>query len=195
MSPTQAERSQATTALLVSTARELFAARGYPGTSLDDVVARAGVTKGALYHHFANKRELFRAVYEREQERLMAAVIADAEVDGDVWERVEAACVAFLDHSLDREVQQITLLDAPAALGWEQMRAIEGQGSYRLLHEALEWAIAEGLLAPRPVEPLARLLFGALCEAAMAVARADDQPTAARETREELERLLQALRA
>lgn len=189
----QAERSKATVAALLEAARELFAQDGYAATSLDDVVARAGLTKGALYHHFNSKRDLFRAVYEQEQQQLLETSTAVAAKRRGAWKALEAACEAFLDASLDPAVQQITLLDAPAALGWETMRAIESEGSLRLLKQGLQRAMEEGSISARPLDPLAHLLFGALCESAMTIARSPDQPTAARHTRTELRNLLDAL--
>lgn len=190
---TQAERSRATVAALLAAARELFAQDGYAATSLDDVVAKAGLTKGALYHHFHGKRELFRAVYEQEQQRLLQIVAAAAIKRRSAWSMLRAASDAFLDTSLDPAVQRITLLDAPTALGWETMREIEGEGSLSVLKEGLKQAMEEGSIAKRPVDPLAHLLFGALCEATMTIARAEDQPATARHIRAELARLLEAI--
>lgn len=189
----QGERSKTTVAALLESARELFVQDGYADTALDDVVARAGVTKGALYHHFESKQDLFRAVYEQEQQRLIEALTAVAAKQRGAWKVLQAACEAFLDSSLDPAVQRITLLDAPGALGWETMRAIENEGSLRMLKDGLRHAMGEGSIRRRPVDPLAHLLFGALCEAAMTIARSPDQPTAARQTRTELRRLLAAL--
>jgi AcrR family transcriptional regulator len=196
-SRTQAERTQTTVAMLLGAARELLARDGYAATSLDEVVARAGLTKGALYHHFAGKQALFRAVYEQELRR-MIAMIEDRASKGrsrTAWERLQAACEAFLDVSLDPAIQRITLLDAPTALGWETMREIENNTSLRLLKEALKRAMDERSITARPIDPLANLLFGAMCEAAMAIARGADQTTNARRTRTELRRLLEAIRA
>src|SRR5215203_679349 len=166
VAPTQAQRTEATTGALIDAARELFAQDGFAATSLDAVVARAGVTKGALYHHFDSKRALFRAVYEREQSE-QARVVAQAYArKRDPWEAFEAGSRAFLDHTLDPGVQRIVLIDAPGALGWEGMRAGEHE-SLRMMEEGLRRAISAGRIASRPVEPLAVLLFGALCEAAM----------------------------
>jgi AcrR family transcriptional regulator len=196
-SRTQAERTQTTVAALLGAARELFARDGYAATSLDEVVTHAGLTKGALYHHFAGKQALFRAVYERELQR-MAVMIDDhpsVKATRTSWGALRAACEAFLDVSLDPAIQRITLLDAPAALGWETMREIENETSLRLLKEALKRAMDERSIAARPVDPLANLLFGAMCEAAMAIARGADQATNARRTRAELRRLLEAVAA
>ncbi len=192
---TQKERSEATTSELVEVARRLFAADGYAATSLEDVVRGAGVTKGALYHHFRGKRELFLAVYEREQQRLAAAQHEAFARRKGTWDGFFAACRAFFEASLDPGVQRITLLDAPSVLGWETMREVESRYALVHLRKGLDLLIRDGHIAPRPVEPLANLLFGSVCEAAMMVARADDQRAAARQVLAELKAMLEGLRA
>lgn len=187
------ERSATTTTELVQRARALFARDGYQATSMDDVVAAAGVTKGALYHHFGGKRELFQAVYEREQKRLAAIVDEAYAGQTDAWDGFAAGCRAFLQASLDPGVQRITLLDAPSVLGWEGMRDIEARYSLELLSQGLEAAIGAGRIAPRKVGPLAHLLLGAICEGAMMVARSADQTAATDEVLQEVSTLLGGL--
>jgi len=192
---TQRERSDSTTSELVEVARRLFAADGYAATSLDDVVRGAGVTKGALYHHFGGKRDLFLAVYEREQQRLAQAQFEAFARQKGAWEGFFAGSRAFFEASLDPGVQRITLLDAPSVLGWETMREVEGRYALVQLHQGIEALIHDGHLAPRPVAPLANMLFGAMCEAAMMVARARDQRKATKEVLAELRAILEALAA
>jgi AcrR family transcriptional regulator len=194
MSPTQQERTEATTTALVAAARELFAEDGYAATSLDAVVAKAGVTKGALYHHFAGKRELFAAVFVAEQERLSRAIVEAYQREVDPWQGFEGGCGAFIEACQEPGVQRIALLDAPAALGWETVRELES-GSLRMMEEGIRRAVEAGAIAKRPVEPLAHLLFGAVCESAMTVARAPDQDAALREALAELRRVLRSLAA
>ena len=117
---TQAERTEATTGALVAAARELFATAGYDATSLDAVASEAGVTKGAVYHHFDGKRQLFEAVFVGEVERMRAPLAHAYGRKKDPWDAFAASCRAFLDESLDPGLQRIMLLDAPAAIGWEQ---------------------------------------------------------------------------
>src|SRR4051794_38128836 len=107
---TQAQRSEATISDLVATARELFATKGFAGTSIEDMVRAAGVTRGALYHHFENKTDLFRAVLEAEARKLADRIVAAAERKRDPWKQVEAGALAFLDACTDPEVQQILLI-------------------------------------------------------------------------------------
>ena len=190
----QKERSEATTAELLDVARRLFAADGYAATSLDDVVRGAGVTKGALYHHFAGKRDLFLAVYEREQQRLAQIQFRAFAAEGEAWEGFFAGTRAFFEGSLDPGVQRITLLDAPSVLGWETMREVEGRYALVQLHQGIEALIHDGHIAARPVAPLATMLFGAMCEAAMMVARAEKPRRATAEVLDELRTIMEALR-
>jgi AcrR family transcriptional regulator len=192
MSPTQAERREATTTALVAAARELFAADGYAATSLDAVVGKAGVTKGALYHHFAGKKELFEAVFAAEQQRLLEKVTAAYGRKDDAWEAFEAGCRAFLEICLEPEVQRIFLLDAQGALGWEKVRALE-HSSLEGMEVAIQRAIDEGKIVPRDPVPLASMLFGLLCETSMVVARAENQDRAQKDAVDELHRIFQSL--
>jgi AcrR family transcriptional regulator len=192
MSPTQQERTEATTTALIEAARELFAADGYAATSLDAVVAKADVTKGALYHHFSGKRDLFAAVFASEQVRIAGASIAAAARQSDPWDALEAGCAAFIEICQEAGVQRIFLLDGPAALGWERIRELESS-SLNVMEVGIARAIEAGRIEPRPVKPLAHLLFGAVCESAMVVARAKDQHAALEEALAELGRLLRSL--
>ncbi|MCT7659717.1 TetR/AcrR family transcriptional regulator [Mycobacterium deserti] len=189
---TQAERTEATTAALVEAARELFARDGYDATSLDAVAARAGVTKGAVYHHFDGKRQLFEAVFSREVERMVAPLAAAYGRKKDPWDAFGAACRAFLDECLDPGYQRIVLLDAAAAIGWEQIRHLESP-LLELMEVAIARAADAGRIAKRRPGPLAHFLYGALCETAMIVARSDDQKTAHREAVTEIGRVLGGL--
>jgi AcrR family transcriptional regulator len=192
MSPTQQERRETTTHALVTAARELFAADGYAATSLDAVVAKAGVTKGALYHHYAGKRELFAAVFAAEQERILARIASAAGDVEDPWEAFEAGCVAFVEACQEPGVQRIFLLDAPVALGWETIRRIES-GSMTMMVAGIERAAEAGRISPARPAQLAHLLFGAICEIAMVVARAPDQEAALAEATAQLRELLRSL--
>jgi AcrR family transcriptional regulator len=189
---TQAERTEATTTALVDAARELFAGDGYEATSLDAVASRAGVTKGAVYHHFEGKRQLFEAVFAREVERIAGPLAQAYGRKKDPWAAFAAGCRAFLDECLDPGLQRIVLLDASAAIGWEQIRQLESP-----LLEMMEFGISRaaeaGRIARRRPGPLAHFLYGALCETAMIVARADDQKAAHREAVGEIGRVLDGL--
>ncbi len=189
---TQAERTEATTAALVDAARELFARDGYDATSLDAVAARAGVTKGAVYHHFNGKPQLFEAVFSREIQRMTTPLGAAYTRKKDPWDAFKAASLAFLDECLEPGLQRIVLLDAPAAIGWEEIRRLEAP-LLDLMEQAIARAVEAGRIAKRPPGPLAHFLFGAICEVAMVVARADDQNAAQRQATAEIGRVLDSL--
>jgi AcrR family transcriptional regulator len=191
---TQAARSEATIGALLTAARELFASDGFAAASIDAVAAKAGMTKGAVYHHFSGKRDLFAAVFAAEQERMLEATVAAVGAESDSWRAFETACRAFLQACLEPGLQRIFLLDAQAALGWEKVRELE-HSSLEAMELAIKQAVQDGRIGERPPEPLASMLFGLLCESAMVVARADDQLTAHAEALAELHRLFAALAA
>lgn len=189
---TQAERTEATTGALVAAARQLFAADGYEATSLAAVADRAQVTKGAFYHHFDGKRQLFEAVLTREIDRLASTLIDTYRSCDDPWQAFRASCEAFLGDCLDPGVQRIMLLDALTALGWERTRRLEAP-LLDLMEVAIASAVEAGSIAPRPAKPLAHFLFGALCETAMTVARSDDHSAAHGAALAEISRILDAV--
>jgi AcrR family transcriptional regulator len=171
---TQAERSSATTAELIESARRLFGRDGYAATSIDDIARASGMTKGAVYHHFAGKEVLFRAVFVREEEHLTEVIAAAAERAADPWDRVLRGVRAFLRACLDPQVQRIVLLDGPAVLGWDTVRAIEYDHTLEILRAGLSLATAGGRRSHGDITTRSHLIFGALCEAGMLIARADD---------------------
>ena len=179
---------------LVDEGARLFAAHGYAAVGLPEIVGAAGVTKGALYHHFASKADLFRAVLERVQQDVADRVAAAADAQADPWTQLTAGSRAFLEASTVPEVQQVMLVDGPAVLGWAQWRAIDEATSGRLLAEALTALIDAGIVVSQPVEPLARLLSGAMNEAALWLARSPDPERDLDDTWSALARLLAALR-
>src|SRR4051794_18198890 len=192
---TQAERSAATRAAVIAAARELFAERGYAAVGTEEIVRRAGVTRGALYHHFGGKRDLLEAVYEAIESELTAQIAAGALSHSDPLEALRGGVGAFLDHCLEPEVQQIVLLDAPAVLGWERWREIGAKYGLGLVEGALAAAMEAGAIQRQPVRPLAHVLMGALDEAAMVVARAEDPSAARQEMESVLATLLAGLRS
>jgi AcrR family transcriptional regulator len=183
---------EATRERLVTAAFEEIHRHGYQGAALDTILANAGVTKGALYHHFSSKRDLFAAVFAGEQERLSEAIVAAYQRREDSWEAFEAGAAAFVEACQEPGAQRIFLLDAPSALGWETIRRLES-GSLQMMEQGIRRAIETGSIEERPVEPLAHLLFGALCESAMVVARAPDQRAALDDALAELHRMLASL--
>jgi AcrR family transcriptional regulator len=193
------ERSEATRAQLVGTATELFATRGYAGVGTEDVVRGAGLTRGALYHHFADKRELFAAVHERQERELVAGIGARmAEAAESATDPVELLAIgmrAFLDACLRPAVLRITLQDAPTVLGWARWREVSEQYGLGLTINALRAAMDAGALRRQAVRPIAHLLLAALAEAAQLIAHAPDPPAARAEIEPALLSLLAGLRA
>jgi AcrR family transcriptional regulator len=190
---TQAERRAATRAALIAAARALFAERGYAAVGTEQIVRRAGVTRGALYHHFPAKPDLFRAVYERVEQELTERIVTEVPLVGDPVAVLRDGTAVFLDACLEPEVQRIALLDAPAVLGYEAWREIGERYGLGLIQAALQRAVDVGAIPAQPVRPLARVLLGALDEAALLIARADDVAAARREVGGTLEFLLTAL--
>src|SRR5947207_4914439 len=167
---TQEERRAATRSALLGAARELFAEQGYAAVRLEDVVRRAGVTRGALYHHFSNKEGLFREVVEVLEGEVTARITRAVLDSDDPWKALQVGASVFLDACIEPENERIVLLDAPAVLGWEGLREIAGRYALGLLEGALQNAIDTGLMVQQPVAPLAHFLFGGLTEAALLIA-------------------------
>ena len=190
----QAENSAATRAALLRIARRFFAERGYADTATEEIVRRARVTRGALYHHFKDKQDLFRAVLHEEQLRVAAKCTEAAGKASDPWRALMAANEAFLEACLDPAVQQIVLIDAPAVLGSEGFR--QSDESYYLagLMAAIEAAIAAGIIEKQPAEPLAHMIMGSMNEAARLIAHAADKKRARREVSESAKRMWNGLR-
>jgi len=194
---TQASRSARTRAALLAAARPLFAERGYAAVGTDEIARAAGVTRGALYHQFDGKPELFAAVFEQVEAELVAEIdvaFADA-FAADPMAAVRAGIDAWLEASLAPEAQRIVLIDAPAVLGWERWREIGRRYGVGLGEGAVAALGEVGAYPPQPVTPLAHLLVGALEEGALYAARAEDPRTALEETRAALRRLLEGLAA
>lgn len=190
---TQAERSDETSARLVAAARRLFGRDGYAATSTEAVAAAAGLTKGAAYHHFRNKAALFRAVFVHEQEEISAALRRAAAEEPDSWTALLRGCRTFLEHCMDPAFRQVVLLDGPAVLGWEAVREIEYAYTLRVLTDGIRAAAAEGRLADGDPTARSHLIFGALCEAGMLLARSDDRTATFANVAAEAERLLGSL--
>jgi AcrR family transcriptional regulator len=194
---TQAERSKATRDALIEAARALFAERGYADVGTEEIVRAAGVTRGALYHHFEGKRELFEAVYERVEAELAQQIASGAlEAAAAVpLEAMRAGAEMFLQACTEPEAQRIVLLDGPSVLGWDRWREIAAEHGLGLIEATLEAAIEAEAIVAQPVRPLAHVLMGALDEAAMLVARAEDPERMRGEVGRTLDALLAGLSA
>ncbi|WP_442874206.1 TetR/AcrR family transcriptional regulator [Devosia sp. SL43] len=164
---TQEERRTQTQRALIAAARRLFAEKGYAGTGTPEIVAAAGVTRGALYHHFADKLALFTAVVEEEHLLMAMAINAAAEGEDEPGpiKALIAGCDAFLDAMQDPGRRQIMLIDAPAVLGRAVVDEIDGRHGLDTLICGLRDAMEAGAMKKLPLEPLAHL-FGALFDRA-----------------------------
>jgi AcrR family transcriptional regulator len=190
---TQKERAEETREALIAAARKLFTERGYENVGTEEVVRSAGVTRGALYHHYGDKASLLEAVYNRveaESTERIARIVLDSDLDSPL-EAMKAGVTAFLDECEKPELRQIALHDAPAVLGWERWREIGAANGLGLIEASLAAAIEAGEIRDVPVKPTAHLLMGALDEAAMLLAR-DDRPQARAEVTEVLVTLLES---
>lgn len=194
MTTRKAEQSDATRSALLRVARELFTQNGYAATSTTEIADRAGLTRGALYHHFAAKEDLFRAVFEEIEAEVADHVAREALAGADALEQLRLGSRAFLDACVDPAVQRIVLLEGPGVLGWETWQEIEERYGYGLVAAGVEAVIAAGLVDAQPVGPLAHVLFGALAQAGLMVARADDARTARADMEAAMDRLLDGLR-
>jgi AcrR family transcriptional regulator len=188
-------RSEATRQRLVAAARGLFAERGYAGVGTEQIVQAAGVTRGALYHQFRDKADLFAAVAETVHAEIAHRITAGAQADGptDPMAALHAGVRRFLEVCADPAVERIVLLDAPAVLGWQAWRDLADRYGLGLLQHALQAAIDAGAITPQPVVPLAHVLLGALDECALYVARAEDPAAARQECTVILQQLLDGL--
>ncbi|WP_052223481.1 TetR/AcrR family transcriptional regulator [Novosphingobium malaysiense] len=168
----QRERAAATRAALVATARALFGEAGYHATGTTEIVARSTFTRGALYHHFADKEDLFAEVFREVLAELVAKTNASvADMSGDLWPQVCAAFRQYLNRIANEpEYQRILLIDGPAVLGWLRWRALMSEFVATGTADALDMMMNEGLVARQPPMPLAHLLQAALNDAALDIA-------------------------
>jgi AcrR family transcriptional regulator len=189
------EQAAATRAELLRVARELFAARGYADVGTEEIVRTAHVTRGALYHHFADKVELFAAAFEEVEAQTTTRITDAVAAVGttDPIAAMQAGAAAFLDICTEPEMARIMLLDAPSVLGWQRWSEISNQHNMGLVQALLNQAIELGRVAAQPVPPLAHTLLGALREAALYLARADDHPVARTEVGAVIEQFIRAL--
>jgi AcrR family transcriptional regulator len=192
---TKAGQSEATTAALIAAARPLFAERGYAGVGAEEIVKAAGVTRGALYHHFrGGKEDLFHGVLVQVSAESAQRVMQAAAAGADPFEELVLGSDAFLDSCTTPEFQRIVLIDGPAVLGWEVWRTADADYALGLLEAVLQQAIDAGQLIQQPARALAHVLMGALDEAAMVIARADDPEVAREEMGRTVRHLLEGLR-
>lgn len=189
-----ADRTASTRAALVSAGADLFGERGYANVSIEEIVVKAGVTRGALYHHFKDKRELFKAVFAQTEADVIPKVAKKLSKVTDPWDAAITGSKVFLDICLEPAFQQIALIDAPAVLGVAEQQQIVDEYGGAMVSAMLTALIESGQMKPQPVEALAPMLSGALIAGATTIARASNQRRARKEVGEVVEALLTGLK-
>lgn len=189
---TQAERTAATRASLIDAGRKLFGERGFADVGTQEIVAEAGVTRGALYHQFDDKKGLFVAVYDDVEQSIVAQIAAAVgeRAGEDPLAALKAGMRLFLQLCTEPQVHRITLVEAPSVLGWSEWRARGEEFGFALVEGLIAAAIATGQAVEQPTRPLAHVAIGALDEAALYVAAADDREAATEQVAAVLERIV-----
>ena len=191
----QEARSDETRLGLLRAARELFTHHGYADTSTEKLVQHAGVTRGALYHHFDSKRAVFEAVFLELEEEFAETARQVISPSASAWDNLVAGCHAFLDTCLRPDIQRIVLVDGPAVLGAERWREIEDHYALAPLLSGLTGAMRDGVVPRHPAQPLARLLLAAINEGGLVIAESGQPEKARREVGEAFDALLDGVRA
>lgn len=190
----RAEYAEATRRALVQAGRRLFADKGYAETSTEEIVRQARVTRGALYHHFKGKAELFRAVVEQMEQDMVGRIARAAYSSSDPWEIIKRGCDEFLDACLDPDVQRILVLDSKSVLPWEVWREIQIRYGFGATEAALVEGMKCGAIEQQASEPLTYMLLGAMQNTATFIAESADPEAAREEAGKVLKRLLEGLR-
>ncbi|MBK1786608.1 TetR family transcriptional regulator [Prauserella cavernicola] len=188
------EYKELTRAALLEAAGKQFARSGFSATSVDDIALAARVSKGTVYHHFTDKAELFEAVFREWQQQLLAEVAQAARRHRDPWTQLDAALTAYLQKTVADPAHRALLQEAPSALGVQRCRKIDEELGLPVILAALEALHEDGQLGQQPTDMLARVLFGALCEAAMTAGADADPQRAQREAATALRTITAGLR-
>jgi AcrR family transcriptional regulator len=189
----RAAQGRATRAQLIEVATRLFAEHGYEGTSIEAVLSAAGVSRGALYHHFAGKEALFEAVVSAVSDQVtteLAEVIRDC---ADPVDAMRTAALAWISLAADPVIQRVVLVDAPSVLGWDRWRAMDDGRTLGALRTLLQAVSDSGRLPAELVAPFSHMILAALDEIVLVVARAPDSTAAVAEGRMAVEALLDRL--
>ena len=194
MMATQAERREKTQTAIIKAAKRIFGERGFAAATMDDIAAGARVAKGAVYHHFPTKEALFEAVFDQVSRELVADLDRISRAEKDALAAMAAGTQGYFAACSKGATGQIILRDGPAVLGWERWREIDARHFGGKFPRALTAAMDAGLIARQPIEPLARLLLGAVTEAAVAVSAGPDIGKAGTDYARAFRSLLDALR-
>jgi AcrR family transcriptional regulator len=187
-------RGRETADRLVKTAAALFGSKGFNATPAEEIVSLARVTRGALYHHFKNKEGLFLAVFKAMQAEISEQIMAAVEQENDPWQQLLAGCRGFLEACLDPRRYRIILLEGPAVLGWQLWRDLDAQYGTNDLRQGLQELMDKGELKELPVEPLTRLLTGAMNEGVLWISNSKEKHQVVEEVMTVLTALLEGLR-
>lgn len=186
-------QGQTTRAGLVAVAQELFARRGYEATSIPAVLEAAGVSRGALYHHFASKEALFEAVVEAVEIDVTVRVARATRGTREPLDALRRGCAAYVAMCRDPVIRQVSLVDAPAVLGWARWRELDARHAFGMLKASVAANAAAGRLKPDLVDVVAHMILAALMEVALLVAREDDGRVAVRRGQAAIDELLTSL--
>ena len=191
----QAERRAGTQKRIVNVAKKVFARDGYAKTSLAEIVDKANVTTGAVYHHFNGKKGLFIAVAEHLEQTILDAITTTTQTSKSPWETFESSILNTLEVCARPDVQQIVFRDAPTVVGIQEWREIEIKYAFGLMRTTIALLTEEGIMdAPNP-DLMAQVLLGAIMEAAHGVARADDKVLTLQQAKNTIRTMLRALKA
>ena len=190
---TRAARAEITRNMLLDHARAIFTQGGYGEASMDALVSRAKVTKGALYHHFTNKQEIYRAVVEDMEREVVARIEAAADAHAEPRDQLRAMCHAYLDVCLDVDLARTLVIEAPMVLGWKTWCDIAQVNEVAALAKRLSAAEVTALSIDEPLETVAQVLLGALNTGARVIATAPDPAAARLQVEQTIERLLKGL--
>jgi len=186
-------QGKATVTKIIRVAGRLFSKKGYAKTSVEDIVRKVGVTRGAVYHHFSGKDAIFLAVFEDAQSGIQDRILDEIRSVRDPWQRLTKGNYAFLKACADPKFQQIVAIDAPSALGWETWRRVDAQYSTKLLMDILEQLRDAEVIKPLPIEALTQIIAGASNNAAIWIAQSQDTKRALEEAQSIMEVLLRSL--
>ena len=191
---TKAEQYEKTRAKLLAVARQEFATVGYTNAATNHIVEQAGVTRGALYYHFKDKTDLFRAVVEDIAQEIAERILSSAIQNSSAWQGLVVGCHTFIEACSQPDVRQILLLDAPSVLGWKEWRAIDERHGMGVLRAGLQACQQAGEMHQAPISALTHLLSAALNEAALAIAESNDPVTTHQEMAKAIDFLLKRLK-
>lgn len=179
---------------LMKIARQHFTDNGYAKVTLEEIAKEANVTRGALYHHFKNKKGLFLAVFEEIQKEMGEYVETAAAKSNDSWQQLFNGCQAFLESAVESRNQRILLIDGPAVLGWDTFRKMDEKYSMNSLREQLQLMLEQDIIKPISLDALTHFLSGAMNEAVLWISGHSDQKGSMEEAIIVLQHLLEGLR-